>query len=319
MAKTYTESDKMLTLINNDYHLLQIISRFEIPLGFGEKTVKEVCEENNVNTSTFLAVVNISTHGEEIIDYWTDKISLASLTKYLRKAHSYYLKYMLPTMRENLVKALDCSKKDEITSLILRFYDEYVAEIRQHMEHEEEKVFGYVDSLLSNKPLNNISLEASTLHPKKIEQKMIELKNVIIKFNISNKYNELNTALYQIIDGEEDLRMHCSLENTLFLSTVHLLEKQINGNDDLPEKTYLEDEQQDILSEREKEIIVEVAKGLANKEIADKLYISINTVTTHRRNIARKLDIHSAAGLTIYAIINNLVNIDDVKMKVSAM
>ena len=68
------------------------------------------------------------------------------------------------------------------------------------------------------------------------------------------------------------------------------------------------------MSEREKDIVVCVAKGLSNKEIADVLCLSINTVTTHRRNIARKLSIHSPAGITIYAIVNKLVNIEDIAM-----
>lgn len=67
------------------------------------------------------------------------------------------------------------------------------------------------------------------------------------------------------------------------------------------------------LSNREKDIIVEVAKGLTNKQIADKLFLSVHTVMTHRKNIANKLQIHSPSGLTIYAILNNLVDLDQVK------
>ena len=68
------------------------------------------------------------------------------------------------------------------------------------------------------------------------------------------------------------------------------------------------------LSEREKDVIVAMVQGMSNKEIADHLYISINTVITHRRNIARKLQIHSPAGLTIYAIVNNLIDISSVRL-----
>lgn len=71
----------------------------------------------------------------------------------------------------------------------------------------------------------------------------------------------------------------------------------------------------DALSQREKEILEYVVKGMTNKEIAEKLYISVHTVITHRRNITRKLQVHSAAGLTIYAIVNKLVDISEVKMK----
>lgn len=73
------------------------------------------------------------------------------------------------------------------------------------------------------------------------------------------------------------------------------------------------EQEQELLSQREKEIVVCVAKGMTNKEIADMLFISIHTVVTHRRNIAKKLQIHSPAGLTIYAIVNKLVDIQDVK------
>ena len=73
------------------------------------------------------------------------------------------------------------------------------------------------------------------------------------------------------------------------------------------------DSEQETLSQREKEIITCVVKGMTNKAIADKLYLSIHTVITHRRNIARKLQIHSPAGLTIYAIVNKLVELSDIK------
>ena len=73
------------------------------------------------------------------------------------------------------------------------------------------------------------------------------------------------------------------------------------------------EEGQQLLSQREKEIVICVVKGMTNKEIAEKLFLSIHTVITHRRNISKKLQIHSAAGLTIYAIVNKLVELSDVK------
>ena len=67
------------------------------------------------------------------------------------------------------------------------------------------------------------------------------------------------------------------------------------------------------LSQREKEIVVCIVKGMTNKQIAETLYLSTHTIITHRRNIASKLQIHSPAGLTIYAIVHKLVEINDVK------
>lgn len=76
-----------------------------------------------------------------------------------------------------------------------------------------------------------------------------------------------------------------------------------------------EEPDQDALSQREKEIVGCIVRGMTNKEIAEKLFISVHTVMTHRKNITRKLQIHSAAGLTIYAIVNKLVELSEVKVQ----
>ena len=67
------------------------------------------------------------------------------------------------------------------------------------------------------------------------------------------------------------------------------------------------------LSSREKDILICVAKGLINKEIADLYNISIHTVITHRKNLTRKTGIKSVSGLTVYAILNNLIDIKEVE------
>lgn len=55
------------------------------------------------------------------------------------------------------------------------------------------------------------------------------------------------------------------------------------------------------------------SKGMSNKEVADALNLSVHTVTTHRRNISNKLQIHSPAGITIYAIVNRLLNLHEIR------
>lgn len=84
------------------------------------------------------------------------------------------------------------------------------------------------------------------------------------------------------------------------LKTVLSPETEKEGNDNFD------------LSIREKEVLVAVAKGKTNKEIADELNISIHTVMTHRKNITGKTGIKSISGLTVYALINNLVKQEEV-------
>ena len=70
-------------------------------------------------------------------------------------------------------------------------------------------------------------------------------------------------------------------------------------------------EKADELSPREKDIVREIALGKTNKEIGSALFISTHTVITHRKNITRKLGIKSVSGLTVYAILNNIISIDE--------
>lgn len=100
-------------------------------------------------------------------------------------------------------------------------------------------------------------------------------------------------------------------ETISIFDSLEEIERKLENLAEQSEEKELGEEQQS-LSTREKEIVVCVVKGMTNREIADNLFLSTHTVITHRRNIARKLQIRSASGLTIYAIVNKLVELDDI-------
>ncbi|MBQ4421101.1 MAG: helix-turn-helix transcriptional regulator [Bacteroidales bacterium] len=312
MRDRYIKENRLYDIICSDYRLLQVISRFSLPLGFGDKTIEEVCRENDVDCETFLAVINF--RKDDVLNNTSSyRISIKTLCTYLRNAHSYYIDFLLPFIRRKLIEALGFSSNNDISFLIIKFYDEYVEELRRHMERENKDVFPYVDGLLQGKKTKQVLLEMSVLHHSPLELKLTELKNIIIKYSDSNNANNMmNSVLYDIFLFEEDLATHCELERKIFVPEIKKIEEKLSKSAVIHEES--EEEFSTSLTDREKEIIVCVVKGLTNKEIADKLFISINTVTTHRRNIAKKLDIHSPSGLTIYAIVNNLVDIKEVKL-----
>lgn len=101
-------------------------------------------------------------------------------------------------------------------------------------------------------------------------------------------------------------------ESISIFDDLEILSKKIAGLLNMVSEEE-ETDSQDALSQREREIVICVVKGMTNKEIAEKLFLSIHTVITHRRNISKKLQIHSVAGLTVYAIVNKLVALSDVK------
>jgi len=314
----YEADDKMISLIRDNYDLLQMLGSFGISLGFGDKTVKEICESNNVDTYTFLAVVNFTINGYGDFDA-DEKLSVPTLLRYLEACHAYFLDFQLPYIRRELQESLD--ERESLAKLILRFYDEYAHEIRRHMKYEQKTLFPYVESLIEGHPINNYNVDTFSKHHSATDNKLRELKLLIIKYlpldGLHN--NQLTATLHDIYENEAWLRQHAMVEDDIFVPAIRRLE-QLNRQSDVARN--ISDmvfkagagQDPDALSDREKDVIISLVQGMSNKEIADHLFISVNTVITHRRNIARKLQIHSPAGLTIYAIVNGLVDISSVKL-----
>jgi regulator of cell morphogenesis and NO signaling len=313
----YESQDKMITLIKDNYSVLQALSSFGINLGFGDKTVAETCEMNGVDCHTFLAVVNF-TINDLAISEEDELISVPTLLHYLEASHRYYLDFQLPFIRRELEESIN--EQDALGHLMLKFYDEYAQEIKRHMKYEEKTLFPYVQSLIDGKPIPDYNVEMFSKHHDSADKKLRELKLLIIKYLPSDAHlnSKLTATLYDIYNNEDWLHQHAEVENHIFTPAIRRLEKKLKQDDVTKNISTMVfkggQDNLDALSDREREVIVGVVQGLQNKEIADRLFISVNTVITHRRNIARKLQIHSPAGLTIYAIVNGLVDISSVKL-----
>ena len=314
----YEPDDKMISLIRDNYDLLQSLGSFGISLGFGDKTVRETCEDNHVDTYTFLAVVNFTINGYGEFDN-DEQLSVPTLLHYLEACHAYFLDFQLPYIRRELQESLD--ERESLAKLILRFYDEYAYEIRRHMKYEQKTLFPYVQSLIDGHPANDYNVETFSKHHSAADKKLRELKLLIIKYlpmdGLHN--NQLTATLHDIYENEVWLRQHAMVEDYIFVPAIRRLEQLTKQSDVTRNITDMvfkagAGQNSDALSDREKDVIISLVQGMSNKDIADHLFISVNTVITHRRNIARKLQIHSPAGLTIYAIVNGLVDISSVKL-----
>lgn len=118
-----------------------------------------------------------------------------------------------------------------------------------------------------------------------------------------------NAPVMALISAAADAAYASTYDGTIYLSdTSDDIEQKISTvMKAAPAEQRGEGEE---LSSREKEILVCVAKGMLNKEIADHFNISIYTVITHRKNITRKTGIKTVAGLTVYALLNNLIDMN---------
>ena len=177
ISTRFTPTDKMRELLRENSQLILVLGRFDISLGFGDQSVRDVCKAHRVDESTFLEVANFNSNRE--YDY--DKIALPSLINYLKKAHEYYLSFKLPNIRRKLIEAIDCSDRNDLAILILKFYDAYVSEVRHHMDHENNTVFVYVEQLLQGYLNHNYSITTFEGKHSPIGNKLKELKDVIIR------------------------------------------------------------------------------------------------------------------------------------------
>lgn len=286
----YKSTDKICDLMSHEEDAIQIISRFGLSMGVGEQTIAEACEAAGVHTPTFLAIVNYKVFHQQVQQ---NDIDLPTLQRYLQNAHTYFLEFRLPRLRKAIVEAImPADPATKIPGLILRCYDEFVQEIRTHIEHENAGLF-----------------EEHEHDDERITGKLTEIKNLIIKYFPGTTTAEGTYTLISVMSDlwhtEQDFSDHCAIEDDILRPALTRSQLQHHRRHQLP-KT-------EELSDRERDVLIQVVRGLSNKEIADVLCISTHTVISHRKNIARKLNIHSTAGLTIYAIVHKMVDINSLE------
>ncbi len=139
----------------------------------------------------------------------------------------------------------------------------------------------------------------------------------------------INTTLSSLHQVEEDIRKHApdatiiSIFNTPLPKNTN--DKTLSVFDDKSilinkirtqvknvQQTSMLQENSEELSEREREVLQKIALGKTNKEVANELFISTHTVISHRKNITRKLGIKTVSGLTVYAILNQIISMEDI-------
>lgn len=313
-TKGYCKENTMREILRDNSLLVKTVGRFGLAFGFGDDSVATICNKNGVDTETFLAVCNLLSG----YHYDTNSISLNSLANYLKKAHSGFLGICFPRIRHHLIEAINHTTPNDVEILFMRFYDEYVNEVSRHMNYENNVVFPYVERLSKGEADGNFNITRYSENHDNAAAKLNELKDLFI-YHYSQKENpKLSEILFDIVMCEKDLVSHFEVESKLFVPEVARLENELKvKQDNMSDFVDIKEADKDLgenISEREKDIIRCVASGKSNKEIAEELFISPHTVATHRRNINAKLGIHSSAGLTIYAIIHNIISAEEVKL-----
>ena len=314
MLAVYTPKMKMAALIEADCHLLSLLSRLGMTYSFGEHTIEDVCRDLGLDAATFCLICNVySDLGFKPSAMDIAAAKLEDVIFYLQASHKYYVDSALSVFGPRLEELLQpCDQKRR--NAVWRFFSDYEKELRAHFNFEEEQVFPYIQRLLEGHAPGNFSIVDFEENHSNVDEKLGDLRNIIMKSlpDICDGGKRIDLLDF-IFHLQRDLARHTYVEEDVLIPLVRRLENPGNFRKVLAKEEEEGAPTREELSDREKEILVSVACGLLNKEIADKHNISIHTVISHRKNITRKTGIKTVAGLTVYAILNGLIDVNTIE------
>ncbi|MBP5319032.1 MAG: LuxR family transcriptional regulator, partial [Paludibacteraceae bacterium] len=172
--------------------------------------------------------------------------------------------------------------------------------------------FPYIRSLIEGKTDQHYSVDRYKHLHSDIDESLTDIKKLLIKYlDFSDGQNIRRELLHYIFDFQKDLYIHTLIENNILIPTIERFEERLTKENEYIIQAPLSEKSQ--LSERETDVLRLLLEGLSNKEVADKLFLSTHTVISHRKNITAKTGIKSLAGLTIYAITNGIIRLDNHK------
>lgn len=283
MTTAFSTGMKMAELLEKNPSLVGVFTRMGFSFGYGDATVAEVCRAAGTDPETFLIICRVYSQDnyrpspEEL-----EQADLSVIVRYLSLSHSHYMDVDMKDLAASLGRMIvPCG--EETQRVIWKFFSDFKEELQKHFAYEEAYVFPYAGSSEAGIPEEDHS---------GVEETLEDLKSLVMShLPASADQQEAYKVLLAINSLQEDIRKHILLEETAL------------------EGRKADEPGDNTLSAREREILLCVAKGMINKEIADALNISIHTVITHRKNISRKTGIKTVAGLTVYALLNNLLEI----------
>ena len=224
----FDKTMKMSDMIDADYSLLLLLHRLDISLGFGEKTVETVCKDNNFDADCFVFLANIQSNGSLVdIDEVFNRLPLEPFLFYLKSSHRYFLEERLPNIRRKL-EVLLSSEESRLKHIILEFFDNYTKEVHDHMYHENDVVFPYIETLLHKGEKTSYSMDIFRDEHNDIEEKMNDLKQILMKYISGTGTDQLLiiNILMELYTSEEELAAHTFIENNLVIPRVAAIEKK---------------------------------------------------------------------------------------------
>jgi regulator of cell morphogenesis and NO signaling len=225
----FSENIRMADVVLANSRLLYVLPYFGINLGFGEKTVKQVCKEKDISAPLLLLVCNIYTFD----DYCPDsrelkQIPIDGIITYLKNSHKDYLEIRMPQIIENILNlSTVCRLKDG--NILNSFCEKYKQEVIAHFKYEEDIVFPYITDLLKGRKTGNYKVKEFESNHSDIDAALNDLKNIIIKYLPQEcTIEKCREILLNLFMFEYDLSKHTLLEDKILISLVSNIERNTN-------------------------------------------------------------------------------------------
>lgn len=231
---------KMVDVVHLNHHLLHVINRFGIQLGYGEKTVSQLCVAQKVSLPFFLEIVNTFHDPSYFPVESMLQFKASSLIEYLQQTHGYYLEFRIPEIENYIQRLKNDNSFDEATKqLLFDFFGQYTRELTAHINKEEHRVYPYVmalerfldsdrSDLQQSEELKAYSIHEYEEDHENVDDKLFDLKNIIIKYIPSPKDSRLlNLILHEIFELEKDLINHQHIEDLILVPIVEKMESEL--------------------------------------------------------------------------------------------
>lgn len=274
-------------LLTDRSELIPVVNRFGIRLGVGEKSIEEICLETDLNIDLLLAIINVYLDDEYNPDKDLEQTDVSLIADYFKQTVENYINTLVPNIEKHLSAFIAMSGGEvEELKLLHSIFNQFKQELSEHLQQGLEELDDYPNELLH------------------------DLKNIMIK-HISGRYNQnlAYAVIFSITSLEKDLFIHNRLLNKVLRPKLSELDwRRIERLNTVYADEQKSREQNRQLTNREVEVLQLIVQGFTNREIAEKLNISLNTVLTHRKNIISKTGIKTVSGLTFYCISNGYVS-----------
>lgn len=226
-------SMKMADVIDHDQRVLVLLPRFGIDFGFGDKTVKQICQEKGIQTDFFLMMANSFLYPHYFPKKQLTNTDVKLLVHYLAKTHDFYTREIIPGLRSQLKEFLNNLSHPAVQQLE-SFFNGYIREVIEHIDYEEKVVFPYIKNMLAggkdeagDPHVGSYGIKEFKERHNNIEEKLSDLKSLLIKYFPPDEFPYLRIKILNDLSNlEQDLINHARLEDKVLIPLVEKIEKQ---------------------------------------------------------------------------------------------